>query len=337
MSSASINRHDSAQEPILSVRDLKVYFPIISGGLIRRTVPLKAVDDVSFDLYPGETLGVVGESGCGKSTLGRGILQLLEPSGGSVVWLGTHIEGLSAPEMKKYRKELQIIFQDPLASLNPRMTVGDIIAEPLTVHQPELSSEECKQKVREIMEQVGLLPLMINRYPHEFSGGQCQRIGVARAMILKPRLIVCDEPVSALDVSIQAQIINLIKDLQDKFGLSLIFISHDLSIVRHISHRIMVLYLGNMMEMSDKDNLYENPRHPYTKALISAVPLPDPELEKKKQRLVLEGDLPSPLSPPSGCVFRTRCPLAQDICTREKPEMTDVNGSHQVACHFWQD
>lgn len=337
MSSASINRHDSAQEPILSVRDLKVYFPIISGGLIRRTVPLKAVDDVSFDLYPGETLGVVGESGCGKSTLGRGILQLLEPSGGSVVWLGTHIEGLSAPEMKKYRKELQIIFQDPLASLNPRMTVGDIIAEPLTVHQPELSSEECKQKVREIMEQVGLLPLMINRYPHEFSGGQCQRIGVARAMILKPRLIVCDEPVSALDVSIQAQIINLIKDLQDKFGLSLIFISHDLSIVRHISHRIMVLYLGNMMEMSDKDNLYENPRHPYTKALISAVPLPDPELEKKKQRLVLEGDLPSPLSPPSGCVFRTRCPLAQDICAREKPEMTDVNGSHQVACHFWQD
>lgn len=337
MSSASINRHDSAQEPILSVRDLKVYFPIISGGLIRRTVPLKAVDEVSFDLYPGETLGVVGESGCGKSTLGRGILQLLEPSGGSVVWLGTHIEGLSAPEMKKYRKELQIIFQDPLASLNPRMTIGDIIAEPLTVHQPELSSEECKQKVREIMEQVGLLPLMINRYPHEFSGGQCQRIGVARAMILKPRLIVCDEPVSALDVSIQAQIINLIKDLQDKFGLSLIFISHDLSIVRYISHRIMVLYLGNMMEMSDKDNLYENPRHPYTKALISAVPLPDPELEKKKQRLVLEGDLPSPLSPPSGCVFRTRCPLAQDICTREKPEMTDVNGSHQVACHFWQD
>lgn len=337
MSSTSLNRHDSDQEPILSVRDLKVYFPIISGGLIRRTVPLKAVDEVSFDLYPGETLGVVGESGCGKSTLGRGILQLLEPTGGSVIWLGTHIEGLSAPEMKKYRKELQIIFQDPLASLNPRMTIGDIIAEPLTVHQPELSSEACKQKVREIMEQVGLLPLMINRYPHEFSGGQCQRIGVARAMILKPRLIVCDEPVSALDVSIQAQIINLIKDLQDTFGLSLIFISHDLSIVRHISHRIMVLYLGNMMEMSDKDNLYENPRHPYTKALISAVPLPDPELEKKKHRLVLEGDLPSPLTPPSGCVFRTRCPLAQDICAREKPEMTDVNGSHQVACHFWQD
>lgn len=336
MSSEVINGQDANRQPILSVRGLKVYFPIITGGLIRRTVPLKAVDDVSFDLYPGETLGVVGESGCGKSTLGRGILQLLEPSGGSVVWLGSHIEGLSASEMKKYRKELQIIFQDPLASLNPRMTIGDIIAEPLTVHQPQLSVEARKQKVREMMEQVGLLPLMINRYPHEFSGGQCQRIGVARAMILKPRLIVCDEPVSALDVSIQAQIVNLIKELQDTFGLSLIFISHDLSIVRHISHRIMVLYLGNMMEVADKDNLYANPRHPYTKALISAVPLPDPELEKNKQRLVLEGDLPSPLSPPSGCVFRTRCPIAQDICAREKPEMTDVNGSHQVACHFWQ-
>jgi len=336
MSGAAMNQTETTQQPILSVRDLKVYFPIIAGGLIRRTIPLKAVDGVSFDLYPGETLGVVGESGCGKSTLGRGILQLLEPSGGSVVWLGHHIEGLSATEMKKYRKELQIIFQDPLASLNPRMTIGDIIAEPLTVHNPELSVEERKQRVREMMEQVGLLPLMINRYPHEFSGGQCQRIGVARAMILKPRLIVCDEPVSALDVSIQAQIVNLIKDLQDTFGLSLIFISHDLSIVRHISHRIMVLYLGNMMEVADKENLYANPRHPYTKALISAVPLPDPELEKQKQRLVLEGDLPSPLSPPSGCVFRTRCPLAREKCAQEKPEMTDVNGAHQVACHFWQ-
>lgn len=336
MSSEPISRNEAHQEPILSVRDLKVYFPIITGGLIRRSTPLKAVDGVSFDLYPGETLGVVGESGCGKSTLGRGILQLLRPFGGTVVWLGDHIEGLSANEMKKYRKELQIIFQDPLASLNPRMTIGDIIAEPLTVHHPELSLEERKQKVREMMEQVGLLPLMINRYPHEFSGGQCQRIGVARAMILRPRLIVCDEPVSALDVSIQAQIINLIKDLQETFGLSLVFISHDLSIVRHISHRILVLYLGNMMEMADRQSLYANPRHPYTKALISAVPLPDPELEKKKKRLVLEGDLPSPLSPPSGCVFRTRCPMAQDLCARERPEMTDVNGSHQVACHFWQ-
>lgn len=336
MSNASVNTIVSQQhDPLLSVRNLKVYFPIISGGLIRKTMPLKAVDDVSFNLYEGETLGVVGESGCGKSTLGRGILQLLELSGGEVVWLGTHIEGLSAPEMKGYRKELQIIFQDPLASLNPRMTIGDIIAEPLTVHFPELSTDQRKQRVREMMEQVGLLPLMINRYPHEFSGGQCQRIGVARAMILKPRLIVCDEPVSALDVSIQAQIINLIKDLQDAFGLSLIFISHDLSIVRHISHHIMVLYLGNMMEISDKENLYRNPKHPYTKALISAVPIPDPELEKNKKRLVLEGDLPSPLFPPSGCVFRTRCPLAQDICAEQKPEMTRITDGHQVACHFW--
>ncbi len=333
--SLSKSTGQDSKEPILSVRDLKVYFPIRRGGLIRKSMPLKAVDDVSFDLYPGETLGVVGESGCGKSTLGRGILQLLEPTGGSVVWLGTHIEGLAAVEMIKYRKELQIIFQDPLASLNPRMTIGDIIAEPLTVHYPELSSEERKQRVRDIMQQVGLLPLMINRYPHEFSGGQCQRIGVARAMILEPRLIVCDEPVSALDVSIQAQIVNLIKDLQDTFGLSLIFISHDLSIVRHISHRIMVLYLGNTMEVADKNSLYSNPRHPYTRALISAVPLPDPELEKAKKRLVLHGDLPSPLSPPSGCVFRTRCPLAQDICSAEKPEMTKISETHQVACHCW--
>ncbi len=335
MSGPSANGAALQKEPILSVRGLKVYFPITSGGLIRKTMPLKAVDDVSFDLYPGETLGVVGESGCGKSTLGRGILQLLQPTGGTVVWLGKHIEGLSPSAMKRYRKELQIIFQDPLASLNPRMTIGDIIAEPLTVHHPEFSAAARKQKVREMMEQVGLLPLMINRYPHEFSGGQCQRIGVARAMILKPRLIVCDEPVSALDVSIQAQIVNLIKDLQDTFGLSLIFISHDLSIVRHISHRIMVLYLGNTMEVADKNSLYENPRHPYTRALISAVPLPDPVLEKNKKRLVLTGDLPSPLSPPSGCVFRTRCPLAAAICAEKKPEMTEVSSTHQVACHFW--
>ncbi len=330
------NSHGSKDnQPILSVRGLKVYFPIVGSGLFSKTIPLKAVDGIDFDLYGGETLGVVGESGCGKSTLGRGILQLLEPTEGTVVWLGEHIEGLPAGKMIQYRKQLQIIFQDPLASLNPRMTIGDIIAEPLTVHCPELSADEKKQKVREIMERVGLLPLMINRYPHEFSGGQCQRIGVARAMILEPKLIVCDEPVSALDVSIQAQIINLIKELQNSFGLSLVFISHDLSIVRHISHRIMVLYLGNSMEIADRDTLYSTPKHPYTRALISAVPIPDPELEKKKQRLVLEGDLPSPLSPPSGCVFRTRCPLAQDICSREKPALQEIGAGHQVACHFW--
>jgi oligopeptide transport system ATP-binding protein len=321
--------------PILSVRGLKVYFPIQSGRLFVPSIPLKAVDDVSFDLYSGETLGVVGESGCGKSTLGRGVLQLLEPTAGEVIWQGEHLEGLPANKMIIYRKDLQIIFQDPLASLNPRMTIGDIIAEPLTVHHPELSVTEKKARVAEIMQQVGLLPLMINRYPHEFSGGQCQRIGVARAMVLKPKLIICDEPVSALDVSIQAQIVNLIQDLQKSFGLSLIFISHDLSIVRHISHRIMVLYLGNVMEIADKTSLYDEPRHPYTKALISAVPIPDPDKEKNKQRIVLEGDLPSPLSPPSGCVFRTRCPIAQALCAKEKPQLLRVDSYHQVACHFW--
>lgn len=321
--------------PILSVRGLKVYFPIDSGRLFVPPIPLKAVDDVNFDLYSGETLGVVGESGCGKSTLGRGILQLIEPTAGEVIWQGEHLEGRSSREMIIYRKDLQIIFQDPLASLNPRMTIGDIIAEPLTVHYPELSKEERKKRVAGIMEQVGLLSQMINRYPHEFSGGQCQRIGVARAMILRPKLIVCDEPVSALDVSIQAQIINLIQELQRNFGLSLIFISHDLSIVRHISHRIMVLYLGNVMEIADKLNLYDDPKHPYTKALISAVPIPDPDQEKNKQRIVLEGDLPSPLSPPSGCVFRTRCPIAQAVCAREKPQLVAAGPSHQVACHFW--
>lgn len=323
--------------PILSVRDLKVYFPIDSGKLFVPPIPLKAVDEVSFDLYGGETLGVVGESGCGKSTLGRGVLQLLKLTGGEVIWLGEHLEGLEPKQMTSFRKDLQIIFQDPLASLNPRMTIGDIIAEPLTVHYPELSKTQRKERVQEILEQVGLLPLMINRYPHEFSGGQCQRIGVARAMILRPKLIVCDEPVSALDVSIQAQIVNLIQDLQKTFGLSLIFISHDLSVVRHISHRIMVLYLGNVMEIADKASLYLEPKHPYTKALISAVPIPDPDQEKSKQRIVLEGDLPSPLAPPSGCVFRTRCPIAKPLCAKEKPQLVQINPNHQVACHFWDE
>ncbi|MFV0436601.1 MAG: ABC transporter ATP-binding protein [Desulfopila sp.] len=327
----------TANRPILSVRDFKVYFPIASGRLFTPPLPLKAVDEVSFDLYDGETLGVVGESGCGKSTLGRGILQLIEPTGGQVVWQGRQLVGLDAQEMITCRRDMQIIFQDPLASLDPRMTIGDIIAEPLAVHVPKLSAAARKQRVVEIMDQVGLLPQMINRYPHEFSGGQCQRIGVARAMILKPKLIICDEPVSALDVSIQAQIINLVSALQDKFGLALIFISHDLSIVRHISHRVMVLYLGNVMEIADKASLYDNPRHPYTRALISAVPIPDPRREKNKQRVVLAGDLPSPLAVPSGCVFRTRCPYARELCAREKPALSEVGPSHRVACHFWRE
>lgn len=322
-------------QPLLSVRGLKVHFSVRPPRLMAKPIPLKAVDGIDFDLFSGETLGIVGESGCGKSTLGRGVLQLLKPTAGSVTWQGEELVGLPPQAMKVYRKELQIIFQDPLASLNPRMTVSDIIGEPLTVHFPELSSAERKKMVAATMEQVGLLPVMINRYPHEFSGGQCQRIGIARAMILRPKLIVCDEPVSALDVSIQAQIINLIKELQDSFGLALLFISHDLSIVRHISHRIMVLYLGNIMEIASQQEIYKKPAHPYTRALIAAVPIPDPDQEKNKQHIPLAGDLPSPLSPPSGCVFRTRCPIARERCARSKPELTSIGSDHRVACHFW--
>ena len=324
-------------ETLLSVRNLKVYFPMPTGSLLpKKPVMLKAVDDVSFDIAPGETLGIVGESGCGKSTLGRGILQLIKPTDGQVIWLGEDLTKLTSKTMRPKRQDLQIVFQDPLASLNPRMTIGSIIAEPLQSFFPKMTKDERKAKVQDMMAKVGLLPQMINRYPHEFSGGQCQRIGVARAMILEPKLIICDEPVSALDVSIQAQIINLLKDLQKEFGLSLVFISHDLSVVRHISHRVLVLYLGKVMEIADRHALYDHPRHPYTQALIGAAPIPDPVLERDKTRLMLEGDLPSPLDPPSGCVFRTRCPKAQDICARETPALSDAgdNEGHFVACHF---
>ncbi|WP_299725674.1 dipeptide ABC transporter ATP-binding protein [uncultured Endozoicomonas sp.] len=322
--------------PILTVDNLKVHFPVDVGTIFTRKKTLKAVDGVSFQLYEGETLAVVGESGCGKSTLGRAVLQLLHNTDGQVVWMGQNITGNSVKEMRPLRKDMQIIFQDPLASLDPRMTIGEIIAEPLVTHHPELSKDAVKDRVREMMDIVGLLPRMINRYPHEFSGGQCQRIGIARAMILQPKVIVCDEPVSALDVSIQAQIINLLGELQKKFGLSLLFISHDLSIVRHISHRVMVLYLGNVMEIADKDDLYNSPQHPYTQALISAVPVPDPEARKK--RVVLKGDLPSPINPPSGCVFRTRCLYADEQCAQTKPELINMGHStsgenHQVSCH----
>jgi oligopeptide transport system ATP-binding protein len=323
---------------LLSVDELRVHFPLVVGGFLRRRhVVLKAVDGVSFALEPGETLGIVGESGCGKSTLGRAILRLLEPSAGRVLWLGDDLGALDAEAMRRRRREMQIIFQDPLASLNPRMTIGDIIAEPLVTHEPQLGRAEVRARVRGMMAKTGLSPQMINRYPHEFSGGQCQRIGIARAMILNPRLIVCDEPVSALDVSIQAQIINLLKELQRAFGLSLLFISHDLSVVRHISQRILVLYLGRMMELADRDSLYRRPRHPYTKALISAVPIPNPKRERAKRRIVLGGDLPSPLDPPSGCVFRTRCPLAVEICAREVPRIEEVHAGHRVACHRWRE
>jgi oligopeptide transport system ATP-binding protein len=325
-------------DQLLSVEDVRVHFPLAVGGLLqRRWLPLKAVDGVSFTVGPGETLGVVGESGCGKSTLGRAILRLIEPTGGRVVWQGQDLGALEPQAMRRRRREMQIIFQDPLASLNPRMTIGDIIAEPLITHEPQLGRAEVSARVRDIMTKTGLLPQMINRYPHEFSGGQCKRIGVARAMILNPKLIVCDEPVSALDVSIRAQIINLLMELQRSFRLSLLFISHDLSVVRHISQRILVLYLGRMMELADSESLYREPRHPYTRALISAVPVPDPKRERAKQRIVLGGDLPSPLEPPSGCVFRTRCPLAIEICAREVPKIERVHPGHQVACHRWRE
>ncbi len=321
---------------LLSVQDLKVHF-LTGGGFLSRRKPalLKALDGVSFDLKPGETLGLVGESGCGKTTLGRAVLRLLPNIQGRVVWLGDNLAGLGDEAMRLHRREMQIVFQDPLAALDPRMPVGEIIGEPLRTFQPDLPAAEAKAKVQAMMAKVGLLPQQINRYPHEFSGGQCQRIGIARAMINNPKLVVCDEPVSALDVSIQAQIVNLLMDLQREFGMSMIFISHNLSVVRHISHRIMVLYLGRVAELADRDQLYRNPRHPYTQALISAVPIPDPDLERSKQRIVLKGDLPSPLNPPSGCTFRTRCPKATDICSSLRPDLLTIETGHEVACHHW--
>lgn len=321
--------------PLLSVRDLKVYFKIRSRGLVAHYRDLKAVDGVSFDLFRGETLGLVGESGCGKSTLGRAVLKLLQPTGGQIVWLGEDLMRLAKKELRKCRKDLQIIFQDPLASLNPRMTVGDIIGEPLQVYQRNIGKAEREKRVKDMMERVGLLPGMINRYPHEFSGGQCQRVGIARAMINNPRLIVCDEPVSALDVSIQAQIVNLLMDLQKETGMALIFISHNLSVVRHISDRILVLYLGKPVELADRDELYKNPRHPYTQALISAIPIPDPDKERAKQTVLLTGDLPSPIDPPSGCYFRTRCPKAASYCAEVEPAFAPIASGHLVACHYW--
>ena len=320
--------------PLLSVQDLKVHFEVGRRGLFGgRSALIKAVDGVSFDLKPGETLGLVGESGCGKSTLGRAVLRLLHSSGGRVVWLGKDLHAIEHAEMQQCRRDMQIIFQDPLASLNPRMTVGQIIAEPLTTFNPEMTSTEVKEHVRQTMAKVGLLPNQINRYPHEFSGGQCQRIGIARAIINRPKMIVCDEPVSALDVSIQAQIVNLLMDIQADMRMSLIFISHNLSVVRHISHRVMVLYLGKVMEIADRDSIYSQPMHPYTQALNSAVPIPDPDLERQKKRIVLHGDLPSPINPPSGCPFRTRCPKATEICAQTMPELLPASPTHLVACH----
>jgi oligopeptide transport system ATP-binding protein len=293
---------------------------------------LRAVDGVSFDIHAGETLGVVGESGCGKSTLARAILNLIPATSGSIRWMGREMHGASRQHWLDVRKHVQMIFQDPLASLDPRMTIAQIIAEPLRTHHPELSGIDVMARVQAIMEKVGLTRQQINRYPHEFSGGQCQRIGIARALILEPRLIICDEPVSALDVSIQAQIINLLKSLQKDMGLALIFIAHDLAVVKHISNRILVMYLGHEMELAQKRALYATPRHPYTRALLSAIPIPDPDLERMKVIQILHGDLPSPVNPPSGCVFRTRCPQAVDRCATEVPALRPFGDQTQAAC-----
>ncbi len=326
----------SDQEPLLEVKDLRVWFDVKPQGAMpwTRADKLRAVDGVSFSLNAGETLGIVGESGCGKSTLARAIMRMVAAEGGSALWLGEDLLGLSKREMRSHRKEMQMIFQDPLASLDPRMTIGQIVAEPLKTHFPELSAGEVKDKVRQALDRVGILPNMVNRYPHEFSGGQCQRIGIARALIVSPRLIICDEPVSALDVSIQAQVINLLMEIQAEMGLSLIFIAHDLSVVKHISDRVMVLYLGNVMEISESAQLYRAPGHPYTEALISAVPIPDPKLQKAKKIKLLDQDLPSPLDPPSGCVFRTRCPIAEPVCAQQKPPLKDRGNGQFVACHL---
>lgn len=329
-----VTANESEASPLLEVNDLKVHFRVKSNKwwfLQRRDRFLKAVDGISIKLFPGETLGVVGESGCGKSTFARAIIGLTNLSCGEVLWRGQNLANLSAQQWRLKRSEIQMIFQDPLASLDPRMTVGNIIAEPLKTFYPSMSPAQVRGKVEKMMLRVGLLPNQGNRYPHEFSGGQCQRIGIARALIIEPKLVICDEPVSALDVSIRAQVINLLKELQQEMGLALIFISHDLAIVRHISDRVLVMYLGRAVELGTYKEIYSRPLHPYTQALMSAVLLPDPAREKGKKIQLLEGDLPSPIDPPSGCVFRTRCPLASEECAATVPTLQG-GPLHKVAC-----
>jgi oligopeptide transport system ATP-binding protein len=318
---------------LVDIRDLKMYFPVTAGIIFQRKIAdVKAVDGVSFSIRRGETLGLVGESGCGKSTTGRCILQLYRPTAGQILFGGRDLTKVKGGELRSFRRKMQMIFQDPYASLNPRMSVGSIIGEPLAIHSLARGRAR-KERVTELMRIVGLNPFYANRYPHEFSGGQRQRIGVARALAVEPDFIVCDEPVSALDVSIQAQIINLLMDLQDQFTLTYLFIAHDLSVVRHISDRVAVMYLGKLMEIADRTELYENPLHPYTKALLSAVPIPDPAVEASRERIILTGDVPSPLRPPSGCVFHTRCPIAIEECKVHIPEWRQISSGHWVACH----
>jgi oligopeptide transport system ATP-binding protein len=324
-------------QPLLDVQNLKMHFPITRGIIFQRQVgAIKAVDGIDFTMFKGETLGLVGESGCGKSTTGRAILQLYRPTDGEVFFEGVDLTKSKGEDLRKMRRRMQMIFQDPYASLNPRMTVGSIIGEPLEVHNIGSNKKERQERVQELLKTVGLNPYFVNRYPHEFSGGQRQRIGVARALAVNPAFIVCDEPISALDVSIQAQIINLLEDLQDELSLTYLFIAHDLSVVRHISDRIAVMYLGKIVELADRDELYENPMHPYTQALLSAVPIPDPKIETQRKRIILEGDVPSPANPPKGCNFNTRCPRVMDICRQEDPPFKEYKPAHYTACFLYE-
>lgn len=318
---------------LVRVKNLKKYFPVTSGILFnRKTKYVKAVDDVSFDIYKGETLGLVGETGCGKSTTGRTILHLYKPTSGDIIFDGINLTALPENEMRNMRQRMQMIFQDPYASLNPRMTVGSIISAPLDVHTNGTKKEK-QDRVQELLKIVGLNPDFVNRYPHEFSGGQRQRIGIARALAVNPDLIICDEPISSLDVSIQAQVVNLLEELQEKLGLTYLFIAHDLSMVRHISDRMVVMYLGKIVELADRNEIYLRPLHPYTRALMSAVPIPDPDKASRAERILLKGDIPSPINPPKGCNFNTRCPIATEICFQEDPEYRELAPDHFVACH----
>jgi len=331
-------RSEMSDEPLVHIENLKKHFPIRRGIIFQRQVgAVQAVDGVSFDIHRGETMGLVGESGCGKSTTGRTMLRLYPPTGGSVLFGGKDIFKSNGRDLLAIRRQAQMIFQDPYASLNPRWTVNAIVGEPLWVHGLAKGRAQT-ERVQELLKLVGLNPMYVNRYPHEFSGGQRQRIGVARALASDPEFIICDEPISALDVSIQAQVVNLLEDLQNKLGLTYLFIAHDLSMVRHICDRVAVMYLGKIVELAPKDELYSNPLHPYTQALLSAVPVPDPKAERQRQRIILTGDVPSPVNPPSGCRFHTRCPIAQSVCSEQEPEWRDptVSGGHWVACHLAQ-
>ncbi len=323
----------NTQNSILEVRGLKKYFPIYSGLFAQRVEGwVRAVDDISFSIRRGETLGLVGESGCGKTTTGRCILQLDRPTAGEVLFEGQNLARMADAALRPLRRQMQIVFQDPYSSLNPRMTIGQILSEPIRVHRISPDGRRYEDRVAELLSVVGLNPLMAGRYPHELSGGQRQRVGIARALALEPKFIVCDEPISALDVSIQAQILNLLEELQERFGLTYLFIAHDLSVVRHISDRIVVMYLGKVVEIAGRQELYENPLHPYTKALLSAVPIPDPLVEAKRERVVLGGEVPSPLNPPHGCIFHSRCPIAVEECSQRVPEIREVRPNHRAAC-----